>query len=298
MAPPKSPEGWAIRASLMLRQVLEADRFPVDVERLALEWSKVLDPKAPITRVRAKPLEGFEGALVDGRNRGKGWGIVYDAGMRSEGRRRFTIAHEFGHFIMHRDEAPQGGFQCRQEDLAAWDHDRSPQETEANRFAAGVLMPFDDFRAQVPARALVGLEKLGELARERYGVSLTACALRWLEHTERRAILVVSRDGFVLWAKPSGPAYRSGIFLRTRSGPPIDVPEASPLASGDPFLASGEVVRHPAGVWFDEPVREEVIVADRYDLGLSLLTLDGGAARTDHVEENEPDVVDLIGRRG
>ena len=235
MAPPTSPEGWAIRASLMLRQTLGADRFPVDVEQLALEWSKVLDPKAPITRVRAKPLEGFEGVLVDGRDRGKGWGIVYDEATRSEGRRRFTIAHEFGHFVLHRDEASQGGFQCRQEDLAIWDHDRSPQEAEANRFAAGVLMPFDDFRAQVPARVPATMEELGELARERYGVSLTACALRWLEHTERRAILVVSRDGFVLWAKPSRPRLPIGDL------PPHAVWTADRGARGFPTCRRGAI---------------------------------------------------------
>lgn len=296
--PRRGPDWWANRASQLLRQALGEDRFPVDIEMLAKEWSKTLVPEAPITKVVARRLEGFEGALIDGRDQGKGWGIVYDEAIRSEGRRRFTIAHEFGHFVVHRDEGPRGGFHCDQKDLATWDHDRSPQEAEANRFAAGILMPLDDFRARVPARAPVGMDDLGELARDRYGVSFTACTLRWLEYTERRAMLIVSRDGFILWAKPSRPAYRSGIFLRTRQGPPLEVPQASPLAVGDPFLVSGEVIRHPAGAWpwFHEPAREEVIVADRYDLGLSLLTFDGGAARIDQVEEEEPDVLDLMRR--
>lgn len=292
------PKRWANRGSMLLRQVLGEDRFPVDIEMLATEWSKHFAPEAPITKVAARRLENFEGALVDGRDQGRGWGIAYNKDIRSEGRKRFTIAHELGHFLMHRDEGPQGGFNCGQQDMATWDHDRNPQEAEANCFAAGILMPLDDFRAQVPARASVEMDDLSELARDRYAVSLTACILRWLEYTERRAMLVVSRDGYILWAKPSRPAYRSGIFLRTRQSPPLEVPSTSPLATSDSFLVSGEVVQHPtrAWPWFQEPVREEVVVADRYDLGLSLLTFGASSVRTTWVEGREPDVLDLMSR--
>lgn len=291
----KGPAWWANRASTLLRHAHGEARFPVDVETLAIEWSKVLEPAAPITKVQGRELEGFEGALVDGRARGKGWGIVYSEPVRSPGRRRFTIAHEFGHFVLHRHASPTGGFRCAQEDLATWDHDRDPREAEANRFAAGVLMPLDDFRAQMPARSAANLETLGGLA-ERYGVSLTACALRWLEYTERRALLVVSRDGFILWAKPSSPALRSGRFFRTRGAPPMELPEASPILRSKSTQSLSAPVEHPPGVWFDEPVREEVIVSDRYDLGLSLLIFADASASVSLEEETELDVVDLIAR--
>ena len=294
----QGPQWWANRGSVLLRQALGENRFPIDVEMLATDWSKHLAPDAPITKVAARRLESFEGALVDGRDQGKGWGIAYNKDIRSEGRKRFTIAHELGHFLLHRNEGPQGGFSCGQQDLAIWDHDRNPQEAEANCFAAGILMPLDDFRAQVPAKASIDMDSLSELARDRYGVSLTACILRWLEYTERRAMLVVSREGYILWAKPSRPAYRSGIFLRTRQGPPLEMPLASPLATSDPFLISGEVIQHPARAWpwFQEPVCEEIIVADRYDLGLSLLTFAASSARSLWAEEREPDVLDLMSR--
>ena len=290
----KRPEWWANRASTILRSIPEDERFPVDVERLAIEWSPIVDRTAWITKVAGRDLDGCDGALIDARERGKGWGIAFDKGIVSKGRRRFTIAHELGHFLLHRHLAPDGGFRCRPEDLATWDHERSPQEAQANRFAARLLMPLDDLRRHAPAQAAVGLAELGRLADERYGVSLTSCALQWLEITSQRAVLVVSRDGFILWAKSSTPAFRSGAYFRTRGVAPRPIPPASPVSLGllDP---SDEPVRHPAGVWFaDEPVVEEVILSDRYDLGLSLLCLDSHGPTADHAEEEVLDAIDLM----
>lgn len=293
----KGPDYWANRASLILRQSLGEERFPIDVERLALEWTPIIDRDAPITRVSERPLDGCEGALVDGRRRGKGWGIAYSDAIRHPGRRRFTVAHELGHFLVHRHLAPDGGFRCRPEDMATWDHERSPQEAEANHFAARLLMPLDDFRRQAPPQAKLSLAELGRLAEQRYGVSLTACILQWLGITERRAVLVVSRDGYVLSAKSSGPAFRSGVFFRTRSGDPIEVPAASPVAIGAADVPE-EGVRHPVGVWFhDHAVVEEAIVSGRYDLGLSLLHLESSMPRADYHEEEVLDAVDLMEQR-
>ena len=41
--------------------------------------------------------------------------------------------------------------------------------------------------------------------------------LRWLEYTETRAIMVISNEGFAHWAKRSGPALKSGRFIRTKN---------------------------------------------------------------------------------
>ena len=56
-------------------------------------------------------------------------------------RRRFSVAHEVGHFLLHTGAGPQGVF-CRVGDLRP-DPD-SPErlrERQANRFAAELLMP-------------------------------------------------------------------------------------------------------------------------------------------------------------
>lgn len=53
-------------------------------------------------------------------------------------RKRFTLAHELGHFVQRRDD-PEIGFVDRRDELAF--SGRDPHEIWANRFAAELLMP-------------------------------------------------------------------------------------------------------------------------------------------------------------
>ena len=110
----------------------------------------------------------------------------------------FTIAHEFGHYLLHRASYPEG-FNCSTEDMVRWDTEYGRVEHQANVFASYLLMPLDDFRRQLSPSAVPDLDALGGCA-DRYDVSLTASALKWLSYTDRRAVLVVSRDGYILWA--------------------------------------------------------------------------------------------------
>ncbi len=67
-------------------------------------------------------------------------------------RRRFSVAHEVGHFLLHASDQPDGVF-CRAADLRA--DPESPErlrEREANRFAAELLMPETMVRAEVERR--------------------------------------------------------------------------------------------------------------------------------------------------
>ena len=52
-------------------------------------------------------------------------------------RARFAIAHEMGHWMLHKDKSQH--FLCTTEDLR--DYKSSPLELEANTFAAELLMP-------------------------------------------------------------------------------------------------------------------------------------------------------------
>jgi hypothetical protein len=92
-------------------------------------------------------------------------------GARSPGRRRFTIAHELGHWYLHADAA--GSFQrfCRDADLAS----TTRQEGAANAFAAALLTPAALLRTEADACGL----NLPLLAR-RFDVSLPAMRRRLL----------------------------------------------------------------------------------------------------------------------
>jgi len=171
--------------------------------------------------------------------------------------------------------------------MVRWDSEYGQIEHQANVFAANFLMPLDDFRRQIPTNGKVELEMLRACA-ERYNVSLIAAVLRWLGYTQKRAVLVVSRDGFILWARSSEPALRTGAFFRTRSGPgPIEIPAAA-LPLHPELLVDGRgSIEHARGIWLREPVRETTVFAEHYDFSLSLLTLDD--ARFVFHEDAEPE---------
>jgi hypothetical protein len=266
---PRKPTRWAADISAILNAAQGADRFPISVASIALDFSKQLFPKDPISLVHGDKLPGFDGALMRAPNGGSGWGIVYNNAITSKGRINFTLAHEFGHYLIHRTAYPNG-MRCGQQDMVRWDSTYRQVEHQANEFAAYLLMPFDDYRRQIDARLVVTFDLLSHCA-DRYEVSLIAATLRWLSYTERRAILVVSRDGFVLWARSSEPAFKSRLFIRTSSGPPVPVPATSIAARPNSFPDAKAGVNHDAGVWFMEPCHEMSIVSENYDFTLSLL---------------------------
>jgi hypothetical protein len=144
-------------------------------------------------------------------------------------------------------------------------------EKEADEFAAYLLMPYDDFRKRVAATDKPGIDEISACA-ERYGVSLIAATLRWLEYTERRAVFVVSRDEGAIWSKSGDAAFKSGRFIRTAKQT-FMLPSTSLAVRGE-FDASGRAIgTHPPGVWFPEETEELSVRSSRYDLTLTLLHL-------------------------
>lgn len=292
-----TPTRWAVDITRVLNTVLGAEHFPIRVADVAREYSLQRYPKDPITLIAGDTLPGFDGALFRAPAGKTGWGIIYNRAIASKGRINFTLAHEFGHYLVHRLAHPDG-MRCGQQDVVRWDHAYGQVEHEANVFAANFLMPFDDYRRQIDSRSPVDLDLIAHCA-DRYEVSLIAAILRWLEYTERRAVLVVSRDGFILWARSSQRALKTGAYFRTSRGP-IPIPQGS--------IASRQMVVNlprtgadlPSGVWLQEPCREMTIFSENYDFTISLLQLqdDGGRQYSDgeNEDEEDDDLVDRIRR--
>lgn len=265
-----TPERYANAISKVLNTVLGAERFPIKVGDVAREYSHQCFKDDPITLVAGENLPNFDGALLKAPSANKGWGIIYNSGISSAGRINFTLAHEFGHYLLHRLAYPDG-MRCGSQDVVRWDSGYRQVEHQANVFAANLLMPLDDYRRQIDAAAAVDIDILTGCAN-RYEVSLIAATLRWLEYTERRAVLVVSRDGFVLWARSSKPALKTGAFIRTSRGP-VEIPAASVAARRTALISSRDGAEHPPGVWFKETSREMTVFSDQYDFAISLLLL-------------------------
>ena len=290
-----SPERWAIDITVILNTVLGNSRFPIDVKMVAREFSSQKFPDDPITMIRGADLPGFEGAMMPAPAGKKGWGILYNNAIASAGRINFTLGHEFGHYLLHRHTHTHG-IQCSSEDMARWDSEYGQIEHQANVFAANLLMPLDDFRRQISASRQPVLDELGDSA-SRYGVSLIAATLRWLSFTTRRSMLVISRDGFILWARSSEAALRTGLYYRTSGQPPISLPTASLAAKRDKILTSTSVAEHDHTVWLREGCTEHVLFSDQYDFTISLLHFAAKHTWDSIPEESAEDALDHMIKR-
>lgn len=291
----KLPRRAANDLTVLLRTVLGEDRFPVDVEALALEVSR--NHEDPITAVKAVDIDDFEG-MLRARRKKPGWHILYSTQPRYRGRERFTLAHEFGHYILHRrpltadhyrdGELPDGfDFECLPLQANHWKDAEKEREEEADTFASYLLMPIDDYRNQVGGQEMTR-DLIGHVT-DRYGVSLLAAVRKWIEFTDSRAAMVVARDGFALWGRASTAAYKSGIFIP--SGMPI--PDGS-IAGIGPTAQQAETDRPitlPAGVWSfsrgSEPVRELAIFSERLGMSVSLLQFDKDSC-VGEIDNEEP----------
>jgi hypothetical protein len=271
------------REAIKLTQLWRAAHgltFPIRAGALAQEWSRNVAPKEPIGAVTAQDLKGFEGGLFWLPNRSE-WALLYRPHANLPGRTNFTIAHEFGHYVLHRKL--RNVFECSQSDTLGGT--KAKIEREADQFASFLLMPIDDFRVQV-GRKRISLDLLSDCA-SRYEVSMTAAILKWLSFTEKAAVLITARDGMVLWFRPSDRA-KAMAYAHLHEG--MELPHRSVALATN--WTSMQEMRHgtelPAGVWFPEiSVREMVIVSDRYDMTVSLLMLDvPGAVQPDEPESD------------
>lgn len=290
MTVPFTPERWAFEITHLLNAVMKGEQFPIDIPMIAKDYTVKKWPDDPIISVKGDNLPNFDGALFKAPAGKKGWGIIYNNSMASPGRINFTLAHEFGHYLLHRVAYPNG-FYCSQEKIA-WDSDYGQLEHQANVFAANFLMPLDDFRRQIPEMAKVDLDMISHCA-DRYRVSLIAAVLRWLHYTGKRAILVVSRDGYILWARSSAPALRTGAYFRTSEGA-IEIPASSLAVKQDLLIDARAGINHGAGVWLREPAREMTVFAEQYDFVISLLLLEDVSSSSQVEAEPERDTYDKM----
>lgn len=294
MTIPKSPQRWAFDLTHILNALGGDDRFPVKVKSLAKDYSQQLFPNDPVSVVKGKSLDGFEGGLYKAPPGKTGWGIFYNTAITSPGRINFTIAHELGHYLVHRHQFPDG-IECSSEDLARWGSTYGQVEHQANEFAATLLMPRDDFTKQIDPKGKPGFEELGACSA-RYRVSLMAATLRWLQFTERRALFVVSIDGFILWARSSDKALRSGAYIKTANVPPVPLNVSSLAARSNELKGGRENADHDPFVWLSESCHEETLAANSYGQTYSLLHLEAAPAyRPQELdEEDDEDTYDRM----
>lgn len=140
--------------------------------------------------VRDLPMSGAVGRLT--RLGNKAIISVADS-VTFEARRRWTIAHELGHFVLHRNHDQLQLVV----DVSIDEHYDQGIEREANVFAAEFLMPARLWGRHVDV-ARPDLDVVKKLA-DNYKVSLQAAAIRFVRLCPERCALVYSSAGRIQW---------------------------------------------------------------------------------------------------
>lgn len=120
--------------------------------------------------------------------------IVIDEDARESKKWRFVAAHELGHFLRH-PNLDQFKL-CTDADLHNW-YLSSGHETEANDFAAELLMPEPFFKKRCD-RNKPSLRDIQELAGL-FNTTLTATSLRFIAFSDEPCAVVYSTKGRVDW---------------------------------------------------------------------------------------------------
>jgi Zn-dependent peptidase ImmA (M78 family) len=142
-----------------------------------------------------KKLPHADGRIVFGEKRVI---ITINEDIEYEGKRRFTIAHEIGHLVMHRKH-----FQAHQDNDATLEYfQKGNQETEANEFASELLMPEALFRKESDEYEF-SPALLGHLA-EYFNTSLTSIAYNYFKYGIHPICLIYSYKNVVkYWMRPA-----------------------------------------------------------------------------------------------
>jgi hypothetical protein len=297
MTLPIKPPKWANRISTLLQAIQQAtgeSMYPVRVQDIAADVSKQFFPDAPITRIRGEDFQGgFEGAMIRIPQTANQWGILYNTAIKSPGRVNFTLAHELGHYLLHRMDLAEGKIECKRQDMFRWDSEHGKREAEANEFASYLLMPRNIFEGLIKDEEIT-LHLMQHVA-DHFNVSLTAVLLKWLQFTNRRAMLVVGDNGYVKWVWSSERLRKSGVFLQPKKEL-IDLPAQSLAVRRDATIDGMTGIMHKAGTWlnFKEDVREMTVIADSYEMTITLLLFPDDAPNRWVQQDEEPELMDTF----
>ena len=229
----------------------------IDLETIAWKVGKL--------EIQYGGLKNCDGRII-ANSSGGGRIRVRDSGSR--GRQRFTIAHEIGHFVLH--PSPQIDKDDGPSQFTMWHN--SGEETEANIFAAELLMPeflvTTKVKKREPSLALV--DGLGE----KFATSVLAAAIQYINYTNEQVALVLSERWTIQWSKRG-----KNFWPRIRSGQLSRDSAAGERLDGKASDSNG-MVTTPAYAWLsdyeydkDHDIMEDSRYLDYYDRTITILWL-------------------------
>jgi Zn-dependent peptidase ImmA (M78 family) len=192
-------------------------------------------------RVRQKEFDGFDGILLRSKTAQKGI-IGVNAGIREPSRKRFTVAHEIGHFVIpHHREIPSA---CAGGSIESFSRRLAVPELEANEFAAELLLPSravaSRFDLDNPS-----LSRISLVAND-FETSLSATTWRFLDLTGQPCAMVWSHAGRAVWYRTNDALP----FLMPMKSLPSPVSIAGRIFAGESFPDGAGMQDVDADAWF------------------------------------------------
>jgi Zn-dependent peptidase ImmA (M78 family) len=149
-------------------------------------------------RIQEVDAEGFEGSLVRALDGPKGI-VVLKQSIRENSRKRFTIAHEIGHYLIPGHRTLENV--CTSDMVESWRKGLGRPELEANEFAVELLLPArlvrEPLRLNDPS-----LHTISEVAGQ-FETSLTATTLRFIGLTDLPCVAIWSAERTAKWYRRS-----------------------------------------------------------------------------------------------
>ena len=179
------------RGASQARRVLEEcglldDPLEVSCEDIALSRG--------ITDIQAVKIDGAQGRImIDGDEAI----ISYDQNISHKGKKKFIVAHELGHFELHRNLFDNQIHTDDARSLSEW-YSKGVHEKEANQFAAELLMPSHLFIEQVSGKVF-NFDLIKAVANS-FETSITAALIRYRILGDFPVAIIFCNNNKVEWS--------------------------------------------------------------------------------------------------
>jgi len=180
---------------------------------LDLPVEDVIESKKII--LKEEHMDGCDGRILPHKNSAI---ITINSKIEYNTRRKFVLAHEFGHYILHRNNKKV--YQDNSDTLNQWYHETfGVAEIEANEFAAEFLMPAHIFSEE--CKGEIFKPEFVDYLADGFEVSKTATILRFVKHGNYPVCIVYCKDNKMKWWKSSND-FKYFLEFNYNSPPPTD----------------------------------------------------------------------------
>lgn len=248
-----------LKAREIIKELCIEEASHINIEAIALTRGAI---------VKEEAMKGADGRLSALGDSGL---ITVRVDIPEQRKKRFVIAHELGHFELHRREVPS--ISCTDTAFREWSR-RNPREMEANYFAAEILMPAEIFKRNMEGKDLK--PAVFQSLCEEFDTSLTATAIRVATLRPEYALIssspkgiqwfVVNREHFPVLLNTRGQVHEDSLAHDCFKGEAV--PEGFFPVEPHAWVESGWHVRGK--------LKEYAVYLKKYDQVLSFLYVDEG----------------------